>query len=186
MSGVCEQHAPTGFVTIGLRIVSRLMSPTQPQVPRSLLAKAAQMAGISLTAIGADDTPWSTSLPPRQAQMWASALGQLDPGAAEAMHKVHGAPLSMALQLALDGQAELTTELVGEWQSKRPEAYRAHKEQAISAALASLEADSAARRAAREAQAQERAAAEAQARHASAEHLRLQLRAQAQARAGEW
>ena len=162
------------------------MSKELPRVSRSLLAQAAQMAGISLMTISAEETPWTTSLPPHQAQMWATALAELDPAAAEAMQKMHGPPLSMALQLALDGQAGMTTELVGEWQYKRPEAYRAHKEEAITAALAALEADSTARRTAREAQAQERAAQEAQARHASGEHMRLQLRAQAQARAGEW
>jgi hypothetical protein len=162
------------------------MSKELPQVPRSLLAQAAQMAGISLMAISADETPWHTSLPPHQSQLWAGALAELDPSAAEAMQKTHGQPVSMALQMALDGEAELTTELVGEWQSKRPAEYRAHKARAIDEALGALEAKRAARRAREEEQMQERTAAERQARHASAELARLQLRGQAQARSGQW
>lgn len=150
------------------------------------------MAGIPLTEIGADDTPWSTQLPPQRASLWAGALAELNPAAAEAMQVAHGAPISMALQLALDGEGELTPELVGELRIKRPELYRQRNEAFINDALAAMAADADARRASREAEAalswqerQSRAAADAQARMASAEVARQHLRAQSQAR-GEW
>lgn len=47
-------------------------------------------------------------------------------------------PLSMALQAALGGQAEMTAELMCEWQVKRPAEYRAHKVRSIQAALSGL------------------------------------------------
>ena len=46
--------------------------------------------------------------------------------------------LSMALQAALGGQAEMTAQLMCEWQVKRPAEYRAHKVRSIQAAMSGL------------------------------------------------
>ena len=44
-------------------------------------------------------------------------------------------PLSTALMRALVGDGEMTPELMGEWQTKRPDEYRQHKLRAIRSAL---------------------------------------------------
>ena len=49
--------------------------------------------------------------------------------------------LSMALEAALVGAGEMTPELMGEWQAKRPDEYRVHKLRAIRSALSWLRAD---------------------------------------------
>jgi hypothetical protein len=50
-------------------------------------------------------------------------------------------PLSMALAASLVGDGEMTPELMGEWQAKRPDEYRIHKLRAIRSALAWMQAD---------------------------------------------
>ena len=50
-------------------------------------------------------------------------------------------PLSMALAAALVGDGEMTPELMGEWQAKRPDEYRVHKLRAIRAALSWMQSD---------------------------------------------
>ena len=46
--------------------------------------------------------------------------------------------LSMQLQAALAGSAPMTQVLMGEWQRKRPDQYRAHKVRVIQSALVDL------------------------------------------------
>jgi hypothetical protein len=145
-----------------------------PQVDRGLLARAALFAGIPLNAIGADDTPWQTALPKERAALWAAALAELDPAAAEAMHALHS-PISMGLAMALEGEVQFTAELMDELQSKRPETYRAQQQQAIDQALAAMQRDAEERRAAQLAAANANAAADAQLRAQSREQARLAL-----------
>jgi hypothetical protein len=70
--------------------------------------------------------------------MWRQAVAEMAPAVAERYEVAHGGELSMGLQLALDGQAEMTPQLMAEWQQRRPEQYRSHKEQAIARAIEEL------------------------------------------------
>lgn len=49
-------------------------------------------------------------------------------------------PLSMSLQAALGGRGEMTPELMCEWQSKRPQAYRDYVRQYFSALMSDVAA----------------------------------------------
>jgi hypothetical protein len=157
----------------------------QNGIDRALLARAAGLAGIPLTAIGADDTPWNTSLSASQAALWAAAVAEIDPGAAEAMQKLH-CPISMALAMALEGELDFTPELMSELQSKRPDTYRLRKQAAIDEAVAAMEIEMARNQAARVAAAQSLAASSAELRAHSAEQTRQVLRSQACASHGAW
>jgi hypothetical protein len=117
--------------------------------------------------------------------MWAAAVAEIDPAAAEAMQKLH-TPISMALALAIEGRSELTPELVSELQIKRPELHRQWRESAITEALAAMERDTQQRREARQVAAQATAAADAELRAQSREQTRRSLYTQNNANKGKW
>ena len=145
---------------------------------RRLLAEAATLVGINLGELGADEHPWNSKHP--QAAAWQMAVKELSPSVGEQMEVEHGVPLSMALAMALDGEAELTQPLLNELQTKRPQLYRSHKEAAISAAVQRMEEEMAVITAAntREAIAK-RQAQQAAAASASRLQAQQQLRQQA-------
>jgi hypothetical protein len=103
---------------------------------RRLLADAAAAVGINISQLAADEHPWSSSHP--MATAWGMALKELNPSVGEQMEADFGKPLSLALTLALDGDRPLTQDLLGEWQTKRPQQYREYKQGAIDEALQKL------------------------------------------------
>ena len=145
---------------------------------RRLLAEAATLVGINLNQLGADEHPWNSEHP--QAVAWQMAVKELSPLVGEQMEIEHGAPLSMALAMALDGEAELNQSLLNELQTKRPELYRAHKQAAINAAVQRMEDEMAAMSAANTPQeVAKRRAAQDVAINASRHLAQQQLRQQA-------
>ena len=108
----------------------------QTDSDRVPIAQAAAAVGIGLGELSASEHPWASQHP--KAGMWRMAVASMAPAVAERYEVANGGELSMGLQMALDGQAEMTPQLMGEWQQRRPEQYRAHKEAAIARAIAEL------------------------------------------------
>ena len=145
---------------------------------RRLLAEAAVAVGINLNQLGADEHPWNSDHP--MVRAWQMAVKEISPSVGEEMEVEHGAPLSMALAMALDGDTPLTQDLLGEWQSKRPQQFREYKQQSIDAALERMREQTEASAAANSAEAQaERQSALQNAVAASRQQAERQLRQQA-------
>jgi hypothetical protein len=111
-----------------------------PKIDRLLVAKAAQAVGIDICQLGADEHPWNTENP--MSAQWRIALKQLSPIQGEQLEVDYGRPLSLGLTLALSGDQPMTPKLMGEWETKRPLAYRDHKAKCIAEALDALCAES--------------------------------------------
>jgi len=111
-----------------------------PKIDRLLVAKAAQAVGIDICQLGADEHPWNTEHP--MSAQWRIALKQLSPIQGEQLEVDYGRPLSLGLTLALSGDQPMTPKLMGEWETKRPLAYRDHKAKCIAEALDALRAES--------------------------------------------
>ena len=110
------------------------------KIDRLLVAKAAQAVGIDICQLGADEHPWNTEHP--MSAQWRIALKQLSPIQGEQLEVDYGRPLSLGLTLALSGDQPMTPKLMGEWETKRPLAYRDHKAKCIAEALDALRAES--------------------------------------------
>ena len=110
------------------------------KIDRLLVAKAAQAVGIDICQLGADENPWNTEHP--MSAQWRIALKQLSPVQGEQLEVDYGRPLSLGLTLALSGDQPMTPKLMGEWETKRPLAYRYHKAKCIAEALDALRAES--------------------------------------------
>jgi hypothetical protein len=110
-----------------------MKSTDKPQLPIAELLKAAKLAQIDPSTIPADQTPWSWK--DSRAFAWQTAFRSINPAMAEEAEVAYGPAISLALQAALDGHAEMTPDLVGELAIKRPHQHEQMRHDQIEAAL---------------------------------------------------
>jgi hypothetical protein len=110
------------------------MTDNKPQFSVAELLKAAQLAGIDPASLPANANPWTLQGDSR-AFAWQSAFRSLNPAMAQEAEISYGPPLSLALQAALDGIAEMTADLAGELAVKRPHQHEQMRREQVEAAL---------------------------------------------------
>jgi len=97
------------------------------------LIRAADIAGIPAAAIPSDANPWTWR--DARAQSWQLGYRQVNLANAQAAEVAFGAPLSLALQAALEGLHPMTNELQHELSLKRPHQHQEMREQQVKEAL---------------------------------------------------
>ncbi|MHA3960863.1 hypothetical protein [Synechococcus sp. LTW-G] len=113
-----------------------MKSSDKPQLPIAELLKAAKLAQIDPSTIPADVTPWSWK--DSRAFAWQTAFRSLNPAMAEQAEVAYGPTISLALQAALDGHMELTTDLATELSIKRPHQHDQMRREQIETALSRM------------------------------------------------
>ncbi len=110
-----------------------MKSSDKPQLLIAELLKAAQIAQIDPSTIPADVTPWSWK--DSRAFSWQTAFRSINPAMAEEAEVAYGPAISLALQAALEGHAEMTPDLASELAIKRPNQHEQMRRDQIEAAL---------------------------------------------------
>ncbi|MCP9831845.1 hypothetical protein KBZ14_05925 [Synechococcus sp. HJ21-Hayes] len=124
-----------------------MKSTDKPQLLIAELLKAAQIAQIDPSTIPSDVTPWSWK--DSRAFAWQTAFRALNPAMAEQAEVAYGPAISLALQAALDGHAEMTPDLASELGVKRPLQHELMQNAQIESALSRMEENLEAERARR-------------------------------------
>ena len=119
----------------------------EPKFELGVLLKAAAMAGIAVRDIPSNVNPWTWS--DERARSWQSALRTLAPVLAQDAEIFWGAPISLELAGAIEGDAPWTNDLRAELAAKRPHNFAERVQAEMNAALEGLAATVEAERATR-------------------------------------
>ena len=110
----------------------------EPKFELGVLLKAAAMAGIAVRDIPSNVNPWTWS--DERGRSWQSALRQLSPVLAQDAEIFWGAPISLELAAAIEGDAPWTADLQAELATKRPHNHAERVQAEMNAALEGLAA----------------------------------------------
>ena len=119
----------------------------EPKFELGVLLKAAAMAGIAVRDIPSNVNPWTWS--DERARSWQSALRTLAPVLAQDAEIHWGAPISLELAAAIEGDTPWTGDLQAELAAKRPHNHAERMQAEMDFALKAIAANHAAERAAR-------------------------------------